>query len=92
MRRDGPHENVTVVRAGVDEAASVTTDPPVPGPPIPATALIGRARDLEVVTDHLRRARLVTLTGPGGVGKTRLAVEVARRRNVRLTVVYGSSI
>src|ERR671915_214507 len=51
--------------------------------PVPATAtpLIGRERELEAVVDLLVRsdARVVTLTGPGGVGKTRLAVESARR-------------
>ena len=48
--------------------------------PAPLTALIGRASELEAVTDALRRARLVTLTGPGGVGKTRMAVELGRRQ------------
>jgi non-specific serine/threonine protein kinase len=40
--------------------------------------LIGRASELEAVSDVLSRARLVTLTGPGGVGKTRTAVELGR--------------
>ena len=39
--------------------------------PNPLTSLIGRARELEGIGDTLRRARLVSLTGPGGVGKTR---------------------
>ncbi len=50
---------------------------PVPGqPPTPATPLLGRARDLVSVRDLLTRAdvRLVSLVGPGGVGKTRLAL------------------
>src|SRR6516164_3360172 len=48
--------------------------------PAPLTSMIGRARELEAVGEMLRRTRLVTLVGPGGVGKTRLAVELARRR------------
>src|SRR5688500_20170439 len=48
--------------------------------PVALTSLIGRARELEGVNEALRRARLVTVTGPGGVGKTRLALEVARHQ------------
>ncbi|HWO61625.1 MAG TPA: BTAD domain-containing putative transcriptional regulator [Umezawaea sp.] len=43
------------------------------------TTFVGRDADLDLVRDRLRDNRLVTLTGPGGVGKTRLAVEVASR-------------
>jgi predicted ATPase/DNA-binding CsgD family transcriptional regulator len=48
--------------------------------PAPLNALIGRASELQVLSDMLRRARLVTLTGPAGVGKTRTAIELARRQ------------
>ncbi len=43
--------------------------------PTSLTSFVGRARELEDVRDLLRRSRLVTLTGVGGGGKTRLALE-----------------
>jgi predicted ATPase/DNA-binding SARP family transcriptional activator len=57
-------------------ARPVTTQSTMPAP---ATALIGRGRELEQLAALIRSddVRLVTLTGPGGVGKTRLALELA---------------
>ncbi|WP_121006238.1 BTAD domain-containing putative transcriptional regulator [Saccharothrix australiensis] len=46
--------------------------------PAPLTGLVGRARVLARIRETLAANRLVTLVGPGGVGKTRLATEVAR--------------
>lgn len=48
--------------------------------PLPPTALVGRESDLNMLRQWLAdpAARLITLIGPGGVGKTRLALEVAR--------------
>src|SRR5215472_797895 len=56
------------------------TAAPRPSPlPLPVTSFVGRDEDVVAVTARLARARLVTLHGPGGVGKTRLALEVAER-------------
>ncbi|MFI6303153.1 ATP-binding protein [Amycolatopsis thailandensis] len=49
--------------------------------PVPLTGLVGRDAELGLLAEALRDSRLVTLTGPGGAGKTRLAVAVAPRRS-----------
>ncbi|MEM9563613.1 MAG: NB-ARC domain-containing protein, partial [Actinomycetota bacterium] len=49
------------------------------------TWLVGRERELDEVVDRLGSTDLVTIVGPGGAGKTTLAVEVARRSTRRFT-------
>jgi predicted ATPase/DNA-binding CsgD family transcriptional regulator len=49
------------------------------GFPAALTSFVGRAHVVEEVAARLAQDRLVTVTGPGGAGKTRLAGEVARR-------------
>ena len=43
------------------------------------TSLVGRDREVDEVLLRMRQYRLVTLTGPGGAGKTRLAMEIGAR-------------
>ncbi len=60
-------------------------EPSIGGPesrsllPAPATALVGRSVEIEDLMARIEQVRLLTLTGPGGVGKTRLAVEIGGR-------------
>ncbi|WP_202516753.1 MULTISPECIES: regulator [unclassified Streptomyces] len=49
------------------------------GPPLELTAFVGRSAELAELATALGRARLVTVTGAGGVGKSRLAVRAAQR-------------
>ena len=62
-----------------DDAAGEAA--PAGAVPVPATPLLDRDREAAALEDLVTRegVRLVTLTGPGGVGKTRLMVEAARR-------------
>jgi predicted ATPase/DNA-binding XRE family transcriptional regulator len=64
-------------RGGNHLPPAITLEPTLP---VPSTPLLGREQDLEDLTGLLQRSdvRLLTLTGTGGVGKTRLAIQVAR--------------
>ena len=62
-----------VERSATDAAGSMH------GFPAALTSFVGRAGVVDEVVGHLGQYRLVTVTGPGGAGKTRLAGEVARQ-------------
>jgi ABC-type microcin C transport system duplicated ATPase subunit YejF len=47
--------------------------------PIPVSSFIGREREIAALAAQVAASRLVSLVGPGGSGKTRLALEVVRR-------------
>ncbi|WP_103565881.1 BTAD domain-containing putative transcriptional regulator [Actinomadura rubteroloni] len=59
--------------------AAAPAEPPPGNLRAPLTSFVGRDRDLERVAGLLAAGRLVTLTGPGGAGKTRLALEAGAR-------------
>ena len=61
------------------EPARTSTRPTSTNVPVAAAALIGREAAVQHLQDLLSAYRVVTLTGPGGIGKTVLAAEVARR-------------
>jgi predicted ATPase/DNA-binding XRE family transcriptional regulator len=54
-----------------------SSNKPVTNLPAPLTTFIGREKEQAEVIDLITKHRLVTLTGSGGVGKTRLAIKVA---------------
>jgi predicted ATPase/DNA-binding XRE family transcriptional regulator len=66
------------LQALIDHPTGLT---PLSNLPAPPTAFIGREREVEEVSALLRQAevRLLTLTGPPGIGKTRLSLRVASR-------------
>jgi predicted ATPase/DNA-binding SARP family transcriptional activator len=62
-----------------DTSAAAARDG-VPALPLALTSFVGRERELTEVARLLGRTRLLTITGPGGSGKTRLALEAAGRQ------------
>jgi DNA-binding winged helix-turn-helix (wHTH) protein len=64
--------------SGTVRAAAGPPRPPT-NLPEPISQLVGREVELSEVTDLVTTHRLVTLTGEGGIGKTRLGVEIARQ-------------
>src|SRR5215217_6020484 len=87
-RTPDPHDG----RSSDAGSGSVMSDPPVPflgrdravrDLPVPLTSFVGRDREIAAVVELLCQpgapsgSRLVTLTGPGGVGKTGLAIRTA---------------
>jgi predicted ATPase/DNA-binding SARP family transcriptional activator len=67
------------------QAPRLSLEPPEPAGNLPTrlTSFVGRAHELEELSELLEASRLLTLTGLGGIGKTRLALEVARRSRAR---------
>jgi predicted ATPase len=69
--------------AKIEELSASASDVPED-----VTPFVGREKEIALIRDSLLRTRLVTLTGPPGVGKTRLAKEVAKSMADR----FGSGV
>ena len=67
-----------VVPGAADDERPLRAAGAVDLPPV-LTAFVGRAAEIAAVADLLTRSRVVTLTGPGGTGKTRLAIGVTEQ-------------
>ncbi|TDU06103.1 putative ATPase [Streptomyces sp. 846.5] len=78
-----------ILTDGTPTPLSVPPTPTLTAPRLPAqlTSFLGRDSDLASVAEALRHTRLVTLTGPGGAGKTRLSLEVAARHHAPVRLV-----
>jgi predicted ATPase len=71
-------DSATSTASTLTGAAFVSAKPPTIGAFVPPSSFVGREQESTAVKRLLAQTRLLTLTGPGGVGKTRLAFEVAR--------------
>lgn len=80
-QRNGVHPPDAVAPDAVKDwsanGAGHAHPPAIHNLPAPTTSFIGRLAEVDAVVAALGRSRLVTLTGPGGCGKTRLSLRVA---------------
>lgn len=73
-----PHATTDEARNAITRTAAEVTQPPT-NLPEPVTELIGREEELAQVLDLMATCRFLSLMGPGGIGKTRLALAAARQ-------------
>ncbi len=85
----GPPVGPGTPPAPADPRAPAPDPPAAPEVPVPLTSLVGRAAEVAALRDDLATYRLVTLTGPGGAGKTRLAAEAVRAAGAGTTVWWA---
>ncbi|MFI1192110.1 BTAD domain-containing putative transcriptional regulator [Micromonospora sp. NPDC020750] len=74
------------------EERPATREEPEPGLPSQLTTFVGREEELKRVGELLGERRLITLVGPGGAGKTRLAIEAASRPDSQVRLVELASL
>ncbi len=98
LYRDGERPRLSLRLAG---AGLLGWEKPVPAAampprahnlPVSTTRLVGRSDAVKTALDVLAHFRLVTIVGPGGIGKTRLALAAADELDRRVNTASGSSI
>ena len=70
------------------EARAAAEGPPTAGLPVAQSSFIGRATELTELSEIIKTSRLVSLVGPGGAGKTRLAIEAIRQGSPAAEVAF----
>jgi predicted ATPase/DNA-binding XRE family transcriptional regulator len=74
--------------AEFEARAAAGDGPPTAGLPVAQSSFIGRAAELTELSQIIATSRLVSLVGPGGAGKTRLAIEAIRRGRQAAEVAF----
>jgi predicted ATPase/DNA-binding SARP family transcriptional activator len=82
FRGDPAHQD-TAEPPGESQQPALPAQPAAPGLPAETTSFVGREAELATIEDLLGLSRLLTLTGPGGSGKTRLALRAGAQASSR---------
>src|SRR5690242_9589437 len=65
--------------SGLPHSSSLSSGKPITNLPAPLTSFIGREKEQVDLINRISKHRLVTLTGSGGVGKTRLSISIGEQ-------------